>query len=83
MALIHPMISSFGGTGPVDDQMPLSTYKGDVPMSEYMIPVRAYVTVSITYDNWWDNVIPSVWKLSIASAKPAARSGRRFGWSGL
>ena len=34
MALIHPMTSSFGGAGPDDDQMPLSTYKGDVPMSE-------------------------------------------------
>ena len=34
MALIHPMISSFGGAGPEDGQIPLSTYKGDVPMSE-------------------------------------------------
>lgn len=40
IALIHPMISSFGGAGPDDDQMPLSTYKGDVPMSEYIIPKR-------------------------------------------
>ena len=60
MALIHPMISSFGGTGPDDDHMPLSTYKGDVPMSEYMIPERACVSVRVTYDNWWDNDIPSV-----------------------
>ena len=40
MALIPPMISSLEGTGPDDDQIPLSTYKGDVPISEYMIPVR-------------------------------------------
>jgi len=57
------MISSLGGTGPEDDQIPLSTYKGEVPMSEYMIP--------------------SVWKLSIASAKPDTRTGRRFEWPGL
>ena len=59
MALIPPMISSLGGTGPDADQIPLSTYKGEVPMSEYMIP--------------------SVWKLSMASAKPDACIGRRFG----
>lgn len=51
MALIPPMISSLGGTGPDDGQIPLSTYKGDVPMSEYMIPVcEAGVTVGIMYD---------------------------------
>jgi hypothetical protein len=29
-----PMTSSLGGTGPDADQIPLRTYKGEVPMSE-------------------------------------------------
>ena len=40
IALIPPMTSSFGGTGPPVGQIPLSTYRGDVPISEYMIPER-------------------------------------------
>lgn len=34
MALTPPITSSWEGTGPVGDQMPFKTYKGDVPMSE-------------------------------------------------
>lgn len=81
-----PMISSLGGTGPEDDQIPLSTYKGEVPMSEYMIPIRrAGIAVGITLRTTTgrDESIPSVWKLSIASAKPDTRTGRRFEWPGL
>jgi hypothetical protein len=34
MALIAPMTSSLGGTGPDVGQIPLRTYRGDVPISE-------------------------------------------------
>ena len=79
IALTPPMISSLGGTGPDGDQIPFSTYKGEVPMSEYMIPIRgAVVTVGITTTTGRDESVPSVWKLSMASAKPDTRTGRRF-----
>lgn len=31
IALTPPMMSSFDGTSPVEGQMPLRTYKGEVP----------------------------------------------------
>lgn len=34
MALMHPMTSSSGGTGPDVGQIPFRTYNGEVPMSE-------------------------------------------------
>lgn len=34
------MTSSLEGAGPVGAHIPLRTYSGDVPMSEYMIPVE-------------------------------------------
>jgi len=34
MALIPPMTSSLEGTSPVAGQIPFSTYKGEVPISE-------------------------------------------------
>jgi len=38
MALKPPMTSSVEGAGPLGGQIPFRTYKGDVPMSLYMIP---------------------------------------------
>lgn len=38
MALMPPMTSSSDGTLPDAGQIPFRTYKGDVPMSEYIIP---------------------------------------------
>ena len=34
IALMPPMTSSFGGTGPVAGHKPLRVYNGEVPMSE-------------------------------------------------
>lgn len=47
IALIPPITSSFEGTGPVAGQMPLRTYRGEVPMSEYMMP---RITVSNQFE---------------------------------
>lgn len=38
IALIPPITSSFGGTGPLEGHSPFSVYRGEVPMSAYMIP---------------------------------------------
>ena len=38
MADMPPITSSLDGTGSPAGQIPFSTYRGDVPMSEYMIP---------------------------------------------
>jgi hypothetical protein len=38
MALIPPMTSSSGGTGPEVGHNPFRVYSGEVPRSAYMIP---------------------------------------------
>lgn len=39
IALIPPMTSSAEGAGPVAGHKPFTVYSGDVPMSEYIIPL--------------------------------------------
>ena len=51
MALIPPIISSSDGTVPEVGHIPFSTYNGDVPMSEWIIPAANFNPVHILATN--------------------------------
>lgn len=50
MALTPPMMSSVGGTPPVDGQIPLSTYNGEVPIRQSLdLKARQLLSFPLAY----------------------------------
>jgi hypothetical protein len=77
MALMAPITSSAGGTGPEAGHMPFRTYNGEVPMSEYTIPTQGSHQQA-GRENASTNYTPRVWKLRPMRESPERWTAVRF-----